>query len=62
MVLKVSYRKVFPIRPGLILSDLPPFSKKYRKFEKKKLWSNFDFTGPDLDLEKIEKIDDRFGR
>ena len=41
--------------------DQDPFSKKYRKFEKKN-YGQISITGPDLDPEKIEKFNDRFGR
>ena len=60
---KVTYRKVLPIRPRLNpkwLGIKTPFSKKYRQFEKK-LWSNFDNWTRSWDR-KIEKFDDRFGR
>ena len=41
--------------------DQDPFSKKYRKFEKKN-YGQISITGPDLDPEKIVKFDDRFSR
>ena len=47
-----------PIRPGLDPKSLgvkTPFSKKHRKFEKKK-YGQISITGPDLDPEKIEKF------
>ena len=56
------YRKVLPIRPGFDpkwLGNKTPFSKKYRKLEKK--YGQISITVPDLDPEKIEKFDDRFG-
>ena len=48
----------------MILSNLGsrlPFLKKYRKFEKNN-YGKISITGPDLDPEKIEKFEDRFGR
>ena len=44
----------------MILSDLGPISKKYRKFEKKN-YDQISITGADFDPEKIEKFDDWFG-
>ena len=53
-----------PIRPGLdpkLLGIITPFSKKYKKFEKKN-YGQISITGLDIDPEKIEKFDDRSGR
>ena len=41
--------------------DQDPLFKKVRKFEKNN-YGQISITGPDLDPEKIEKFDDRFGR
>ena len=54
MLKLLKYRKVLPISLAI--------SKKYRKFEKKYYGQQISITGPDLDPEKIEKFDDRFGR